>query len=505
MSSASRPVSSLTSRVAACSGVSPGSTCPFGSASTSWPLAPRRVGTTTATRSSSRTTPPAENSRSEGPRLEDIPPEGLRLEHEDPAPALLDHARPLEHGEEARGRLAGGAGELRDLGLGDLEEHAALTVVALVVGGLGELREHARDPALHGLEGLPCEALVRLAQAAGQGDDELVGDVRVAAEQASHVAAEDRDGLELVRGLDGGRAALVVEHRELTEDVAGAEAREGQGAPVGVLAHHARVTRADDVAGVALVPLAEDDLVGLEAAGNGDGGDVAQVLGFEGLEHGDLREQADDVLPGDGHSPGYTVARMRPRVALVTCAEVPELDPDDRAVLEPLAARGLEAEAAVWDDPRVDWDAYDLALLRSPWDYARRRDAFVAWATSVPRLRNPASVVEDNTDKTYLGRLAAKGVPVVATEFISPGGTWPGAPAGEYVGKPAISAGSRDTARYGPGEEGRARAHVDGLTSVGRTAMVQPYVASVDARGETALLFFAGAFSHAIRKGPILE
>jgi hypothetical protein len=34
--------------------------------------------------------------------------------------------------------------------------------------------------------------------------------------------------------------------------------------------------------------------------------------------------------------------------------------------------------------------------------------------------------------------------------------------------------------------------------------MVQPYVASVDARGETALLFFDGRFSHAIHKGPLL-
>jgi O-ureido-D-serine cyclo-ligase len=35
--------------------------------------------------------------------------------------------------------------------------------------------------------------------------------------------------------------------------------------------------------------------------------------------------------------------------------------------------------------------------------------------------------------------------------------------------------------------------------------MVQPYVASVDDRGETALLFFDGAFSHAIHKGPLLR
>ena len=35
--------------------------------------------------------------------------------------------------------------------------------------------------------------------------------------------------------------------------------------------------------------------------------------------------------------------------------------------------------------------------------------------------------------------------------------------------------------------------------------MVQPYLTGVDAKGETALLYFGGAFSHAIRKGPLLE
>jgi O-ureido-D-serine cyclo-ligase len=35
--------------------------------------------------------------------------------------------------------------------------------------------------------------------------------------------------------------------------------------------------------------------------------------------------------------------------------------------------------------------------------------------------------------------------------------------------------------------------------------MVQPYIPSVDELGETALLYFDGAYSHAIRKGPILR
>ena len=35
--------------------------------------------------------------------------------------------------------------------------------------------------------------------------------------------------------------------------------------------------------------------------------------------------------------------------------------------------------------------------------------------------------------------------------------------------------------------------------------LVQPYLAAVDEHGETALMFFDGAFSHAIRKAPLLR
>ncbi|WP_422735906.1 ATP-grasp domain-containing protein [Micromonospora sp. WMMD729] len=204
--------------------------------------------------------------------------------------------------------------------------------------------------------------------------------------------------------------------------------------------------------------------------------------------------------------------RGKPRVALVTCSRLADLDSDDRLVLDPLAARGITAEVAVWDDPDVDWSTYDLVVLRSPWDYALRRDEFVAWAATVPTLVNPADVVRWNTDKRYLGEMSAAGVPTVPTSWVEPGQTWsPPADSGEYVIKPAVSAGSQDTGRYDladPEHRTLAEAHVRRLSAAGRTTMVQPYLRAVDTEGETALLFLAGpdglAFSHAIRKGPML-
>jgi hypothetical protein len=132
----------------------------------------------------------------------------------------------------------------------------------------------------------------------------------------------------------------------------------------------------------------------------------------------------------------------------------------------------------------------------------------VTWASKVPRLANPAPVVAWNTDKRYLAELAGAGVPVVPTTWVEPSDEWAVPAGGDWVIKPSISAGSQDTGRYDLGSAGHrahASAHVRRLQAAGRTAMVQPYLDAVDTHGETALMFVGGEFSHAIRKGALLD
>jgi glutathione synthase/RimK-type ligase-like ATP-grasp enzyme len=192
---------------------------------------------------------------------------------------------------------------------------------------------------------------------------------------------------------------------------------------------------------------------------------------------------------------------VSPRVALATCSHFPQGDPDDAGL--PAAIEG--SEFVIWDDASVDWSQYDVVVLRSTWDYQERRAEYLEWVRAIgDRLHNPPQIVEWNTDKAYLKELEDGGLPVVHTELIAPGEPFT-APAGEYVVKPTVSAGSRDTARFhGADDAPRAAALVEAIHAGGRTAMVQPYVASVDERGETALLHFDGVFSHAIHKGPLL-
>lgn len=194
-----------------------------------------------------------------------------------------------------------------------------------------------------------------------------------------------------------------------------------------------------------------------------------------------------------------------PRIALATCAEFPDLFTDDEALRAALLARGAVPVPAVWDDPSVAWDAFDLVVVRSTWDYVARRDAFVAWARSVPRLANSARVVAWNTDKTYLRGLADAGVPVVPTAWVTSGSlgdVLAGHGWSDVVVKPAISAGAANTLRCNASDLAEGQALLDRIDG---TAMVQPYLPAVEGYGERSLLFAEGAFTHAVRRNPALS
>ena len=205
---------------------------------------------------------------------------------------------------------------------------------------------------------------------------------------------------------------------------------------------------------------------------------------------------------------------MAPRLALATCAEVRDLDPEGKLLLGACREAGIEVEAAIWDDGSVDWDSFDLVVIRSTWDYKDKPAEFRAWTERVGhRLRNSPEIVAWNISKHYLQVLRGWGFPVVPTDFLEPGacreqiaGMLPSS--GQFVIKPAVSAGSTDTARYvaaEPGDRERALGHASDLLDGGRTVMLQPFLASVETEAETAVVLLAGEPVHAIRKGPLLE
>lgn len=194
-------------------------------------------------------------------------------------------------------------------------------------------------------------------------------------------------------------------------------------------------------------------------------------------------------------------------------------DPSDRSyigrwpeVLERLKATlestGATVSPTPWTDHVEDASglaAYDLILPVIAWGYHRDHErwlkACATWNQAGLPVANPAQVVRWNSDKTYLARLADKGVPIPPTRWtdgvtqdqVDAAFAETGAPV--LIVKPTVSAGAFRTLRLSPGQP-LAEAP-DGA------AMIQPYLKSIETEGETSLLFFGRRFSHAVNKRPV--
>jgi len=191
-------------------------------------------------------------------------------------------------------------------------------------------------------------------------------------------------------------------------------------------------------------------------------------------------------------------------VILATCRALTDGDDDHELLASALATLGVGASLAVWDDPSVDFDVADLVVVRSTWDYTDRRAEFLAWAASVERLANPAATLAWNTDKRYLDDLGLVGLPVISTTYPATPGDLMVPDTERFVIKPTVGAGSKGARRFDRSERDQARAHVAVLLAEGRVPMVQPYLESVDARGETDVVLIDGVVSHAIEKRSML-
>jgi hypothetical protein len=201
-----------------------------------------------------------------------------------------------------------------------------------------------------------------------------------------------------------------------------------------------------------------------------------------------------------------------PRIALVTTVESAVLHDDfDRPFQDAaFAANGIACEYLPWDDASVDWDAFDLVMVRSPWNYATRLAEFRRWLSermTTLNFHNPAALISWNLDKRYLGELAAHGVSIVPTTYAVDSGelreALSGSTSARVVVKPVTSAGSRLTGRFESGSP-NAVALGEQILAEGLAVMVQGFAESVDTDGEIGTVVFDGAFSHSFRKGPLL-
>jgi glutathione synthase/RimK-type ligase-like ATP-grasp enzyme len=199
------------------------------------------------------------------------------------------------------------------------------------------------------------------------------------------------------------------------------------------------------------------------------------------------------------------------RIALLTLEQVDDFVIDDAIVLPEFARRGWDAIELPWSQPDVDWNTFDLVIVRTTWDYHVRVDEFLDTLARIDRssarLENPLALIRWNLNKRYLRDLEARGVAIVPSVWGTGGtadvfaGLFTTLQDNEIVLKPNISGGARDTFRlHAPLTDTMLQHLVD--TFDGREWFAQPFVRSVVTEGEYSLFYFNGVLSHAIRKVP---
>jgi glutathione synthase/RimK-type ligase-like ATP-grasp enzyme len=177
-----------------------------------------------------------------------------------------------------------------------------------------------------------------------------------------------------------------------------------------------------------------------------------------------------------------------------------------------LQRRGLTVSIETWSDPRAQWGASRLCIVRSTWDYHERYGEFIAWvgrAASVTVLKNDPHVLRWNAHKSYLKELDRLGVPIVPTAWVSRGESCDLAELTEARGwhdvvlKPATGAAAHRVTlvRRGAASFAEGQAQLGQLVQT-HDVLVQPYLRSVVDWGERALIFLRGRYSHTVRKKP---
>jgi len=200
-----------------------------------------------------------------------------------------------------------------------------------------------------------------------------------------------------------------------------------------------------------------------------------------------------------------------PSVLLATCTTWPIGEPGAEVLDAALAARGIDARWASWDDDDVDWGTADLVAVRSTWDYTERATEFVAWARrveAVTSLLNGADVFAWNHDKAYLAAL--DGVTAVPTRSADTRAELAAAVAefGTSVVKPRAGASGGGVIVVDDPADPRlgtvVQSHPE-LPPSGGPWIVQPLVESVRTEGETSVFVLDGTPVSQVDKLPAGE
>lgn len=197
----------------------------------------------------------------------------------------------------------------------------------------------------------------------------------------------------------------------------------------------------------------------------------------------------------------------RKKIAILVSGEYKKQPTKDDLLLQnELQNRGYPADITVWSDTSTDFSEYDLAIIRSCWDYDSRLTEFLRQMKKIENsslLYNPLDIIEKNSDKRYLLDLQTTGIKITPTVTadnlnnlnIPP--EWK-----KVVIKPNVSASGKDTYRYLIDEEEKIKAACSDIIEKGKLPLIQKYISSIETFGEHSSIVIDGKITLTVKKTP---
>lgn len=183
----------------------------------------------------------------------------------------------------------------------------------------------------------------------------------------------------------------------------------------------------------------------------------------------------------------------------------------DHLAVPYLEQLGWQVDTLPWTIRDIDWNRYQLVIIRSTWDYQSQVEHYLQTLQNIDKascvLLNDFETVRWNIDKHYLQDLQQRGIEIVPTRWFeqlddaAPEQFFKQLATEELVIKPCISAGATHTYRITRQQLNALKPRLlDAFRQ--RAGMAQPFMPSVINPGEYSLFFFNGSYSHSILKKP---
>lgn len=185
------------------------------------------------------------------------------------------------------------------------------------------------------------------------------------------------------------------------------------------------------------------------------------------------------------------------------------VESEDDKLLNFLNEKELNIEKVIWNDPRVNWENYSLAILKSPWDYFDLIEEFYSWLDFLEakniKLLNPIEVVRWNANKQYLQEIEAAGLKITPSFFLQNKESvnlehfFEKFNTNKLIVKPCVSGGAKNTFKVTTDNVNEVNQKLN-LLIQDEDFIIQPFLPEILESGEWSFIFFNGAYSHSLIK-----